>query len=64
MIQVFIHLHTQTAIVKFCMQSLTWQFIFADLTKEKYDITDKGTMNLLEEQFMNSIDRDHLVTWK
>ena len=46
------------------MQSLTWQFIFADLTKEKYDITDKGTMNLLEEQFMNSIGRDHLVTWK
>ena len=29
---------------------------------EKYGITDKRTLNLLEEQFMNLIGREHLVT--
>ena len=29
---------------------------------EKYGITDKGTLNLLGEQFMNLIGREHLVT--
>ena len=57
-----IHLYTQTAIIKLCMQDLTWKFIFPHLTNEKYGITDKGVLNLLEEQFMNLIGREHLVT--
>ena len=44
------------------MQDLTWKFIFPYLTNEKYGITDKGALNLLEEQFMNLIGREHLVT--
>ena len=35
---------------------------FPHLTNEKYGITDKGTLNLLEEQLMNLIGREHLTT--
>ena len=59
--QVFIHRYTQTAIIKWCIQNLIWKLIFPHLTSESYGITDKGTLNVLEEQFTNLIGREHLV---
>ena len=38
------------------------EFHFPHLTNEKYSIMDKGTLNLLEQQFINLIGRKHLVT--
>ena len=35
---------------------------FPHLTNEKYGIMEEGTLNLSEEQFMNLIGREHLVT--
>ena len=44
------------------MQNLTWKFITPHFTNEKYGITDKGILDLLEEQFINLIGREHLET--
>ena len=57
-----VHIYAQTTIIKLCMQNLPWKFIFTHLTNEKYVIMGKGTLNLLEEEFMNLIDRKHLAT--
>ena len=49
--------HHQIAYAKFNLK-----IHFPHLTNEKYGITVKGTLNFLEEQFMNLIGSEHLVT--
>ena len=47
--------------MKWCIQNLIWKLIFPHLTNDSYGIMGKGTLNFLEEQFMNLIGREHLV---